>query len=162
MSVRETIKEIFDITIDHNKYVAEWRQTKWITASSFLFMVPCIYAYVNNQWFLSAILLLTSLISANFWRNATYSWRRMTDRVFAKITFVIFCKNGLIYIIDWPTYIKGHLWLFAMLYCYYMSNKYCITTHHLWWKYHMLFHLFAMFAQTTVVKGVIHYEAQMR
>ncbi len=146
------IKNVFDIsTIDPTRYVAPWRQSRWIVTSSFFFLVPCVYGYMREQYLLSAIALLTIIFSINFWRDATYSYRRSMDCIFAKISFTIFTVNGIVYITHMPLVITGYGALTGLIYCYYMSNKYAKSE--LWWKYHMMFHLFVASAQFISIKG---------
>ena len=38
--INDVIFEILDMTINHELYVATWDETKWITLSSGLFMIP--------------------------------------------------------------------------------------------------------------------------
>lgn len=83
------MKEIMDMTIDHNRIVAEWKETKYIVGSSCLFIIPAIYGYYHNLSVLSFALFVTSLISMNYWRDARYSYRRIADRTSSKIVFMI-------------------------------------------------------------------------
>lgn len=46
--------------------IAEWNETKWLVLSSSLFMIPSIYGYYKQLYLHSLLLLLTSLISANY------------------------------------------------------------------------------------------------
>jgi hypothetical protein len=78
-------------------YIACWQHTKWLFLSSFFFTIPAIYAYINNLYFHSILLLFTSLISANYWRKATYSWRRNMDLIFAKFSFIVIGGNYMIH-----------------------------------------------------------------
>ena len=88
-------------------YIAEWKHSRWLVVSSSFFLIPSLYGYYIKFYGFSILLLLTSLISANYWRKATYSWRRTTDLIFAKISFVIFVSNGLIYVRNIPYLITG-------------------------------------------------------
>ena len=85
----DAIKEIFIMSIDHNKYVAPYEETRWIMMSSLFFLVPSTYGYKNEQYFMSTTLMLASLFSVNYWRHPTYSWRRIADRISAKMAFMI-------------------------------------------------------------------------
>ena len=58
----------------NEKYIATWEHSKWLVASSFFFMIPAGYACMNQLYFYCVLLGFTSLISANYWRKATYSW----------------------------------------------------------------------------------------
>ena len=158
----DTIKEIFDMTIDHQKYVAPYEQSKWITLTSMFFLIPGIYGFQNEQYVMSFTLLLTSVISVNFWRHATYSWRRIADRIFAKISFIICFVNGLRYsalnlfvVSEWISFC-----IFA--YCFYMSNKYNSSHNNKWVKWHLMFHLNCVYTQIIIIKSMIDYENNLK
>ena len=151
------MKEILDMTIDHNRIVAEWKETKYIVVSSSFFMVPVVYGFYNNLYVLPFVLFIASSISMNFWRHATYSWRRIADRIFSKITFAIlfyyFIKHSGFSLY----FFLQNVWLFKVLYYYYMSNKHHNTS--IWWKYHMKFHVFCVFSQLMVIKNVLYHNS---
>ena len=128
-------------TLYKNRYIAPPEYTKWLFLSSLFFIIPAIYAYINNFYFYAIILLITSIVSANFWRKPTYSWRRNLDLVISKITFVIFTINGFIYIRSLYLMIAGYISLICLIYCYYLSEKYLKTKKNNWYKYHFIFHV---------------------
>ena len=110
-------------TNDNNIYIANWSHTKWLVMSSFFFTIPAFYAYYNNLYLYSVLLFLTSFISVNYWRKATYSWRRNIDLVFSKVSFIIFASNGVFYVNTFYYVISGYTGILCLLYCYYLSNK---------------------------------------
>ena len=124
-----------------SKYIAKYEQTKWLVISSFFFIIPAIYAFLYKLYFYSILLLLTSIISANYWRKATFSWRRNLDLIFAKISFITFVYNGIIYV-KTPFYvITGYSGLVVLVYCYYLSSTKLKENNKNWYKYHILFHI---------------------
>ena len=143
------MQKMMDMTVDNNKIVAEWKETKYIVLSSSFFMVPAIYGFYNNLYLLPCVLVLTSLFSMNFWRHATYSWRRIADRIFAKISFTIFFINGVRHVSHLISVYTG---LCGILYCYYMSQK-CNNV--IWWKYHMMFHIFVAYNQLIIINSIV-------
>ena len=157
-SLKEIINNIFDIsTIDPERYVAHWRQTKWVVGSSLFLIIPGIYGYLNNEYYLSTVSIASSLCSINFWRNATYSWRRSIDHIVAKINFVAFTAANLKFLTQSPFIYKGWSGYGAGCICYIMSNKYGdVETNELWWKYHMLFHLCISFSQFITIKSILY------
>jgi hypothetical protein len=157
MSVKYVINEIMDMTIIPNKYVAHWDETKYVTMSSFVFMVPSIYGYYNELYKHAIILFLASTISANYWRDATYSYRRIMDRIISKIAFILFFKDGIIYVRYLPFFMI--CWNLFVLFtaCYYFSNRYCGNSPD-WWKYHVTFHLMSSTTQMMVINSIIHSE----
>lgn len=135
-------------------YIASWEHSKYVTASSFFFIFPAMYAYYNSQYFYSTFLLATTIISANYWRKATYSWRRNADLVFAKISFTVFVTNGIIHVNYVPYVITGYTGLCVLAYCYYLSGKLFEQKNNNWWKYHVLFHFIMMYEQFIILDNM--------
>jgi len=55
-----------DMTIDHTRMVAEWKETKYLVVSSSFFMISAAYGFYKDLYFLSLVYFITSLISINF------------------------------------------------------------------------------------------------
>ena len=164
--VMDTIKDIFNMTvIDHTKFVAPQEHTSWIAFSSLFFLIPSIYGFINGQYFMSVILSLLSIISFNFWRKPNYSWRRIVDRIYAKIAFAICFINGIRYYYFDPLINSSCIAFVIFVFFYYMSNKYCndkscnnMQINPCWWKYHIIFHFLATYVQIIVIKSMIDYD----
>ena len=137
-------------------YIAHWGHTRWLVLSSFFFMIPATYAFMNhlNSYFI--LLLLTSLISANYWRKATYSWRRNADLIFAKFSFIVFLSNGIIYVRTLRYVIPGYTGLLVLLYCYYLSGKLLQLKNNNWYKYHFIFHFIMTYEQMIIVDSILN------
>lgn len=135
-------------------YIAQWEDTRWLVLSSFFFTVPSIYAFIINMYSYSFLLLCTSLISANYWRKATYSWRRNMDLIFAKISFVVFFSNGIYYVKSVGYVITGYSGIIVLLYCYYLSGKLFKLKNNNWYKYHLMFHLILAYEQTIIIDSI--------
>lgn len=72
-----------------------WNESKYIVASSSLFLLPAYSFYCCNQIALCTGLCITSLVSMNFWRDARRdSWRRQLDLTVAKIAFGTYFSTG--------------------------------------------------------------------
>jgi hypothetical protein len=134
---------------------ATWEYTRWLVASSFFFMVPSGYAYYNQFYFNSYVLLLTSLISANYWRNATYSWRRTVDLIFAKVSFCIF-------LVDWIKHVTNYNMMLVGVFCagcmgasYYLAGRLSKQKNANWYKYHAAFHFSTMISQLIVLNTML-------
>jgi hypothetical protein len=152
------IKNMLDIsTIDNRRYVAPWRQTRWLIGSSCFFLIPSTYGFIKGKYFLANVALLTSACSINYWRDANYSWRRTADLIMAKVTTVIYVTNGVMYVTKTPYTIYGYSGLFGLSYCYYMSHKH--EDSEKWWKYHMMFHFIVSCVQTLTLKCMVNYES---
>ena len=123
------------------KRISSWNSSKLLTASSFFFSIPGIYSYYQYQLIYSPLLLIsTSLISANYWRDALDDWRRQLDLFFAKVSFFYFTGATLFYVPPYLNVIVGLPNLYGIGYCYYKSHQYHITNKP-WWKYyHFGFH----------------------
>ena len=135
--ISSVIVEMFET----NDYIVSWDQSKYLTASSFLFIIPGIYAYYKGLHFIySTLLFATSFISANYWCKATYSWRRNLDLAIAKVSFTFFATNGIVYVNYIPYVITGYIGMATLIYCYYLSGTLFEQKNENWWKYHMLFH----------------------
>ena len=137
-----------------NKGVLTVAPTALLTLSSSFFIIPAIYAYRCELPGYAVLLVLTSLISMNYWRNATHGWRRNLDLVFAKISFVVFVSNGIIYVRTWPYVLTGYPGLLVLLYCYYMSNTKHQVGDNDWYKYHVLFHAIMTYEQCIIIDSI--------
>ena len=101
------------------KRISSWNSSKFITASSFLISIPGIYSYFTFNLIYSPLLLFTtSIISANYWRDAIDGWRRKTDLIFAKLSFSYFVYQTYIcipqhinYIVSYPFFMWNALLL---------------------------------------------------
>jgi hypothetical protein len=124
-----------------------------------IFPDPSTYGYKNEQYFMSTTLMLASIFSVNYWRRPTYSWRRIADRMYAKMAFIICFVNGIRYSYLDPLIITEWVAFLIFLYLYYMSNKYCNknTVDTCWWKYHLMFHLFSAYSQLIIIHSMIEY-----
>ena len=142
------------MTVDDNKIVAEWKETKYIVVSSSFFMAPAVYGFYYNLYFLPVVLFFASSISINHWRDAKYSWRRIADRIFSKITFSIFFYYLIMYAGFNFYFFLQNIGLLNVLYYYYMSNKHHNTP--IWWKYHMKFHVCCVFSEWMILKNIVH------
>uniref|UniRef100_A0A6C0B9E7 Uncharacterized protein n=1 Tax=viral metagenome TaxID=1070528 RepID=A0A6C0B9E7_9ZZZZ len=135
--------------------IAPYDQTKWIVLSSFFFTIPAMYAYLYHLYKYSILLVCTSLISANYWRKATYSWRRNMDLLFAKFAFIVFVSNGVVYVKKMSYVITGYSGLIILLYCYYLSGKLLEIKHNDWYKFHMAFHFIMMYEQFIILDSIL-------
>ena len=112
-------------TINPTRCVAHHTQAKWIIFSSLMFLIPSFMAYMKNQYLMSIVLFLLTIMSINHWRNPTYSWRRIADHVLAKISFIIFFVSAFLFANNPVIFICETIFFGLFLYCYYMSDKYC-------------------------------------
>ena len=121
-------------------FVASWEHTKWLVLSSSFFLFPSMYAYYHHLYFHSFLLFSTSVISANYWRKPTYSWRRTLDLLFSKFSFSWFFLHGILYIHPTPHLIFAisNACLFSS--CFLLSSYFFYKDQQTWYKFHFLFH----------------------
>lgn len=136
--------------------VKTWEYTKWLVITSFGFMIPAFYAYQNQVYFLSGVLVITSLVSANYWRFAIdNSLRHKADMIVAKVAFSIFLVNGVAHIRYIPYAITAYPGIACIGYCYYMSGKLSSMNDPNWNKYHIAFHLWLIYCQWVIIDSAI-------
>jgi hypothetical protein len=122
-------------------YIAKWDTTKYIVGSSWTFCIPAIYAYYRHFYVNTALLIITSIISANYWRKATYSWRRDLDLVYSKFVFTVFVSQGIYHVRYTPYIIVSYPLMGTLIYFFYLSGKYYAINHSDWYRYHVAFHI---------------------
>jgi hypothetical protein len=133
-----------------------WKYTKWLIVTSLGFMIPAFYAYQNQVYFLSGVLVVTSLVSANYWRfPITDSLRYKTDLIVAKLAFCIFFANGYVYVRSIPYIITTYPSIAGIGYCYYMSCKLSSMNDANWNKYHIVFHLLLIYCEWVIIDSAI-------
>jgi transposase-like protein len=134
--------------------IAPWKETKWLVGSSFLFLLPSFYAYNQEKYEFAVLLVFTSIISANYWRKANHSWRRNLDLIFAKVSFICFLVNGIIYVRYVPYMISGYSLLVSVGFCYYFSGKLLTEKNPDWYKYHLFFHIIMIYEQFIILDSM--------
>jgi len=128
--------------------MTDWEYTKYIVGSSLLFQIPALYAYHHEMYTMSASCFITCVLSMNYWRHASYSWRRDMDMYWAKSAGVYYFIHGIQYT---SLGIPGVL---IMLYFYYQSNEqFRRNPYGNWYMYHMAFHGMAALNQL----GTLYY-----
>jgi len=141
---------------DSDIYLVEWRESRWLVLTSLFSLLPAIYSFQNGLYFLSAVSLFTSIISANYWRRATISSRRDFDLVYAKLSFIIYSFHGLYYVRGYRllTFSPG---LTYLIYNYYYSNQYYYEKKREWLNYHIWFHMMILTGKMVILESYQHY-----
>lgn len=134
-----------------DRLVAPWRQSKYLTGTSLLFLGPSLYAYRVEQPCVALLLTMTSLVSANFWRKANYTIRRDCDLVMAKVTMVIMCYNAAKYITHITACLMCYPALMMLTYTYYKSNDLFDKGNDNWVIYHMTTHVAMTYEEYAIV-----------
>ena len=123
------------------KRVSSWNSTKYITGSSFFFTIPALYSYFQyNLIFPPALLFTTTIISANYWRDAIENWRRTLDLYFAKLSFSYFVGCSFYYVPFEYNMLIGVPNLFGIVYCFRKSEEEYKKSNKQWIYYHIGFH----------------------
>jgi len=135
-------------------HIAGWEESKWLVVSSFLFTIPSIYALFQESYSLSLLLLGTSLVSANYWRKATYSWRRNIDLIVSKVSFTVFTYHGIIHVKYLPFAVSGYSGLCLLLFMYYLSNSLWKIKDKRWVTCHASFHFLIMCEALIILKSI--------
>lgn len=130
--------------------LAKWEESRWLVLSSSFLLIPASYGYSKKLYYYSGLLVFTALVSANYWRKATYSWRRTLDLIISKITFGVFTCSGIYY-----NYIPLNIFNYpGLIYCFYLSNKLWEIQNNNWWKYHMAFHVIISYESVMIIKKI--------
>ena len=115
--------------------------SKLLTTSSFFFSIPGLYSYMYyGLYFPPLFLFTTSVVSANYWRDALDDWRRKLDIYLARMTFLYFFGASIYYVPLKLNLLCSAPSLTGILYCYHKSHdEYNKGKKH--WKYwHFGFH----------------------
>ena len=143
--------------IEIEERIAPWSQTKWLVLSSFCFLIPSVYGFLHELYFHSALLVATSLVSINYWRNATDSWRRSFDMFFSKISFAVFVISGVWYVNMAHYLLTGYIGLFLICYFYCVSSIFYELNKNDWYKYYAMFHVIIAYEQWIVLDSIYQY-----
>jgi hypothetical protein len=131
--------------------IVPFRESKYIVFSSLFFLYPTYTAIKRELYFYACLLFLTSVFSINYWRHATYSWRRNLDLIWAKFIFTLFISYGIYYIRDPFTMFIFYYNIHLLVYCYNQACKYHEQKNICWIIFHVLFHMFSMIDLNIVV-----------
>jgi hypothetical protein len=142
-----------------------WRNTRWIVLSSSFFSLPAISIFAKNSMigepaktdanYFAKLLIVTSLVSANYWRDSKRGWRRNSDLILAKITFSTGVYYGIIYATTWPYIIVLFFSIASSLYLYGKSAKLIDKNDQNWVKYHFAFHICLAIGASSITEQMI-------
>jgi len=138
---------------DTDVYLVEWRESRWLVLTSMASLIPTTYSFQNSLYFLSSVSLLSTFISANYWRKATISFRRDLDLTLQKLAFFIYLFNGFYYVRGYRllVFTPG---VMCLLYNYYYSNQLYYEKKREWLNYHIWFHMMVLTEQLVVLESV--------
>ena len=115
--------------------ITSFSYSKYIVASSLLFLIPSYYAYQKNVYPIAAASCITSLLSMNHWRNAYYSTRRIIDVYWSRIASIVLIYYSFYYvpifiivnnvgIMAWFYYQSWYQYILDPLRKWYIYNQY--------------------------------------
>jgi len=138
---------------DSDIYLVEWRESRWLVLSSIMSLIPTAYSLFHSLFFLSSVSLISTAVSANYWRKATISSRRDLDLVLQKLIFIIYLSNGLYYIRGYRNIIFVPCSIY-LIYNYYYSNLLYNEKKNEWLIYHLRFHMMVLIGQMIVLESI--------
>jgi hypothetical protein len=141
---------------DSDIYLVDWTESRWLVLTSIASLIPTTYSFQNGLYFLSAVSLISTAVSANYWRKATLSTRRDVDLVLQKISFLIYFFHGIYYVQGYRLLVFSPGLAF-LHYNYYYSNYYYSEKKKEWLSYHIWFHMMVLMEQMVVLESVHHY-----
>jgi hypothetical protein len=141
---------------DTDVYLVDWRESRWLVLTSIGSILPTIYSFYHSLYFLSTVSLISTFISANYWRKATISTRRDLDLVLQKVAFIIYAFHGFYYVRGYRLLVfssgSGYL-----IYNYYYSNQLYYAKKREWLSHHIWFHTMILMEQMVVLESQKHY-----
>ena len=57
-----------------NTLIVPYNKSKFLVYSSTCFLYPCYVSYIQNKYNICLFILITYLISINYWKDCRYSW----------------------------------------------------------------------------------------
>lgn len=139
-----------------------WENTKWIALSSSFFSIPALRVFYlsgtlsepanGHANYMANLLIATSLVSANYWRDAKRGWRRNTDLILAKITFATGVYFGFLYLPAFPYSVAFYSSITLAMYLYNQSTICLSNGDPDWVKYHFAFHIFLAIGISSIME----------
>jgi hypothetical protein len=168
-------------SIDSEIFESARPGTKWIVLSSAFFSIPAIWhliqyasyvqfkinyyihaeeltgenvVYIKSIMTVSVNLLLTSLISMNYWRDPKRGWRRNADLIFAKFFLLMNCYYAFKYVRYSPYVISLFCIILSLPWIYNQSTKLISQNNPDWVKYHFAFHVVSTLGLAVLLDGI--------
>jgi hypothetical protein len=126
-----------------------------LVITSAMFLIPGWFAYTKHLYGMSAIIVGTSVVSINYWRDPVPSLRKTGDLVCSKICFVIMVYHGVRYVTYVPYLIAGYPLLAIMVSSFLASNWLHEKGNPYWYLAHILFHMSIVANKTMIVDSLI-------
>ena len=138
-----TYKTFFNTFETNVLRVKNTEHTKLICWSSCLFFICSLFSFYKQQYLDGCLLLFGFMISINYWRKPTYSWRRTFDLFYQKGLVIFFFISAIIYInnINQLTLLLGS-GIFILIF-YIFASLYFIEKQDNWIYFYICFHITA-------------------
>jgi hypothetical protein len=123
--------------------------------STSLFIIPTLYGYYNDKYFLSNVSAITMLASMNYWINPISGSRKKTDLIISKLSGAIYFLYGYNHIDNIIIRTLGFSNGFFIVSLY---NASCVLYQlqpdsYSWEFFHMMFHISVVVGKMLVLMG---------
>ena len=133
-----------------------------LTFTSVFLILPGIYGLYFNETIFSSLIVMSSIISYNFWINPKYDIYRIIDLVYTRTNTLLFLVYNL-YLNHKYYYVLLHIHIiiqliWTMAYISYLIATTCYDKKYtFWFIFHMSAHFFVILGNFTFVNLVIFY-----
>jgi hypothetical protein len=125
-----------------------------LVITSALFLIPGGYAYYKHLYGITTVIVGTSIVSMNYWRNPVPSLRRTCDLVCSNTCFVIMVYHGIKYVHYKPYLVAGYPLLGVMVSSFLLSNWLHQHGNKYWYLSHIVFHISIIANKTMIVDSL--------
>lgn len=127
----------------------------WLVISSCFFLVPGLYAFINDCFFFGFVSSFTTLMSVVHWMKAESGLRQKIDRCTASVSFAIYFVTGILFLRGLLLFALGLPGVILILSCFYLSHKMAAIGSSKWIHFHFCFHVFVALEQLLVVYAMV-------
>ena len=127
-----------------------------LMGSSILFVIPAIYALLNQLYIISSIISICSIISFLFWANPENEGLRNLDITFARLCFTYMFIHGIVYydFSNTAELLFAFILLFLVIHSF-IGSHYFHGNNNIWIFYHCYFHINCTLLKTIVIKNIL-------
>jgi len=137
------------------KPLLEWKFSRYLVLSSLILILPSIYGFYNGIYLFSGLIIISAIVSINYWINATFSLRRNLDLIFQKINIIVLIAVAFLTVESVPYILFTICSFIGSVICYLLSWRLWETKNKIWWKFHILFHLIITMELFVVLRSII-------
>jgi len=125
-----------------------------LVVTSALFLIPGGYAYYKHLYGMSTVIVVTSIVSMNYWRHPVPSLRKTCDLLCSKTCFVIMVYQGIRHVHYRPYLIASYPILGIMITSFFLSNWLYNRGNKYWYMFHIVFHMSIVANKTMIVDSL--------